>query len=133
MSPLFGSKDTKHDDRPGDAEALAEAQRLAALPLPQLAAEVMDKGFNPGPASDGLPTVRMIAEDIAPGLAGREPDAFQSLYDIVGEGMQLLEHACLIRYTVWSSQGGVFFTATRLGRAALAQGKVEHLLTGGTL
>ena len=129
MSPLFGSKDTKHDDRPGDAEA----QRLAALPLPQLAAEMMDRGFNPGPATDGLPTVRMIAEDIAPGLDGRDPDAFQSLYDIVGEGMQVLEHACLIRSTVWSSQGGVFFTATRLGRAALAQGKVEHLLAGGSL
>jgi hypothetical protein len=96
MSPLFGSKDTKHDDRPGDAEALAEAQRLAALPLPQLAAEMMDRGFNPGPATDGLPSVRMITEDIAPGLGGRDPDAFQSLYDIVGEGMQLLEHACLI-------------------------------------
>ncbi len=133
MSPLFGSKDTKHDDRPGDAEALAEAQRLASLPLPQLAAEVMDRGFNPGPATDGLPTVRMIAEDIAPGLGGHDPDAFQDLYDVVGEGIQLLEHACLVRNTVWSSQGGIFFTATRLGRAALAQGKVEHLLTGGSL
>jgi len=32
MSPLFGSKD-KNDDHPGDAGLVAEAQRLASLPL----------------------------------------------------------------------------------------------------
>jgi len=56
MSPLFGGK----DDGPDDAAALQdEIQRIAELPLAQLAVEVMVKAFGPdGPGGPGQPGTR---------------------------------------------------------------------------
>jgi hypothetical protein len=130
VSP-FGKKD---QGQPGGPDLQPELDRLGALDLRQLAAEVMAKGFGPdGPASDGLPTVSMIATAFVPGDSRGASDQIDLLHDIVWEGVQVLEHASLVRFAVWSSEGGKFFKLTRLGRAALEQGAVDRVLGGGTL
>jgi hypothetical protein len=53
MPAWGGSKD---DDQDGIAAMNAEIERVASLPLPQLAAEVMIRGFGPdGPGGPGKP------------------------------------------------------------------------------
>ncbi|HEY1523405.1 MAG TPA: hypothetical protein VGF70_10375 [Solirubrobacteraceae bacterium] len=49
MSPLFGHKDDQDDQTADNVAALnAEVDRLEALSLSALAAEVMARGFGPG-------------------------------------------------------------------------------------
>jgi hypothetical protein len=132
MSP-FGKKDQPGNDV--DAALTAEVHRLDALELHQLGAEVMQKGFGPTcPDPDGLPTPSMIAEVFVQN-AGRSKstDQFELLQDLVWEGVQALEHASLVRFAVWSSEGGKFFKLTRLGRSALEQNAVDRVLGGGRL
>lgn len=57
---------------------------------------------------------------------------------MVAEGVQVLEHACLVRSVLRQGAGGavgwsVDWTITRLGRAALAQNAGERILGGGNL
>ena len=131
MSPLSGSK---NDDQARAAAAQAEVDRLSSLPLPQLAAEVMTRGFGPdGPAEDGLPSVSMIVDTFVPGLAHLDDASHQRMEEVVGEGVQVLEHASLVRSTVWGGEGGLYYTATRLGRAALAGNAVNRIIAGGSL
>jgi hypothetical protein len=131
MSP-FGKKTESQDT--DDAASSAELARLNALALRELAAEVMSKGFGPtGPASDGLPTPSMISEVFVPNAARVLPtDQFQALQDIIWEGVQVLEHASLVRFAVYSSEGGKFFKLTRLGRSTLDQDAVGRVLAGGS-
>jgi hypothetical protein len=54
------------------------------------------------------------------------------------EGLQVLDHACLVRPQFGLDAGtnsnyNMFWTATRLGQAALAQNGVERILAGGAL
>lgn len=66
MSPLFGHKDG--DDR-GSALQV-EVDRLDALSLPALAAEVMTKGFGPGgPGADEKNDVTVGGPNIHAGAA----------------------------------------------------------------
>jgi hypothetical protein len=131
MSPLFGSK---NEDQADSAAVQAEVDRLSSLPLPQLAAEVMTKGFGPdGPADDGLPSIRMIVDAFVPDLGRLDDDAHQRMNEVVSEGVQVLEHASLVRATVWGGEGGLYYTATRLGRAALENNAVDRAIAGGSL
>jgi hypothetical protein len=145
MTPFFGSKD---DDGGGavsdDAAALdAEIARLDGLPLADLAAEAMSKGFGPdGPGGPGKPgsidgppeasSERLVLLDIArvftPAFAGKGVSQAQSLrfQTLVAEGLQILENASLIRVT-WRG-GQEHYLATRRGRKALADGTLGDVL-----
>ena len=133
------------DTGAGDAGAVAaEVDRISALPLPALAAEVMMKGFGPGgPGGPGQPgtlealssTVltqvdrttigRALTPAFTAKAASREQDAW--LRHLVAEALQALEHASLIRVS-WR-QGSEHYTATRLGRTATDRTTIERILT----
>jgi hypothetical protein len=129
--PLFrGGK------RHAESEALrAEVERLGSLSLQQLAVEVMTKGFGPGgPAADGPVHMQNIAGAFSPVtsvLAARAGDEGQRLASIVAEGIQVLEHACLVR---WTFSGGdsseMYWCKTRYGQEVLDQDAVESVLAG---
>jgi hypothetical protein len=125
---LFGDKKPEQD---GDTGIEGEVERLGALPLPELASEVMVRGFGPEcPAHDGRPSVRMITDLLVPGGARLEQGAYQGLNELVGEGMQVLEHAGLVLSTVWGGNGGLYFVATRLGKTALERNTVDQAIAG---
>ena len=132
--PLFGG-----GKRQAESEALqAEVERLGALSLQQLAVEVMTKGFGPdGPAAGGPVHLQNIAGAFSPVtsvLAARYGEESQLLASIVAEGVQVLEHSCLVR---WIFTGGdtadMYWTKTRYGQEVLDQDAVGHVLGGGTL
>ncbi len=120
----------------------AEVQRLSSLTLQQLAAEVMVKGFGPGgPGADSYTDPADIGGVLSQPYQGRDydQDADAQLMAMVAEGIQVLEHACLVR-PVFHGQGGdhsVYYNlgwaTTRLGRSALEQHGVERILGGGSL
>jgi hypothetical protein len=136
--PLFGNKEEREQQ---NAALHAEVQRLSALSLQDLAAEVMTKGFaSGGPAADGADaTASLIAGVFAPATGhGIDQDALRDLLVLASEGLQVLEHACMVRTTLGIDAGTsdnyhVFWTATRLGQAALEQNAVERILAGGSL
>jgi hypothetical protein len=126
---LFGEK---KQDQDGGTGIEGEVERLSALPLPELASEVMTRGFGPDcPADDGRPSVRMIADLLVPGGVRLEQGAYQGLNDLIGEGVQVLEHAGLVLSTVWGGKGGLYFVATRRGKTALERNTVDQAI-GGT-
>jgi hypothetical protein len=144
MSPLFHHSD---EDQPAPADAGpdvgSEVQRLGALPLNDLAAEVMMKGFGPGgPGEDPDNQVSVAGANIASGTEvsdiariydpknrAAEPDALQ-LRRLIAEGVQVLEHAGLVRTQMHTAQNGLDYALTRKGRAAIASGTVEAALGG---
>jgi len=153
MSPLFGSKDPAEAPA-GEAELEAELERIGSLSLEELALEVMVKGFGPGgpgedpeeavtaagmdyqagPGLDGIATA--VARDFyarATKVGANERVAFQHrLCRLLVEGLQVLEHASLIREQ-FHGKAGVDYALTRLGRSALERGAVERIIGGGEL
>lgn len=131
----------KNHDRGGSDASNPQAvvDRLASLTLAELAAEVMTMAFASGGSAEddasitvGGPNIGSgpdpytIADDLAP---GRTPDGLrEQLARVVAEGLQVLEHAGLIRPQMHTSSGSIDFACTRKGRAALAAGNVESLL-----
>jgi hypothetical protein len=124
-----------------NAALRAQVERLEALPMAQLAAEVMVKGFGP----DGyLPDV--MERDHLVGLTGvhvknvaqmfepegaRDGDLHKRLLEVIGEGLQVLEHESLI----WAcnvSGVEVGYAPTRRGRAALEADAVEQTMRGAS-
>lgn len=147
MSPLFGHKDDDDAQASDKLTALtAEIDRLEALSLPALAAEVMAKGFGPGaPGADennaisvegpnisAGPTTVDVALEFAPGgdTKGADDATRLRLHRVVAEGLQLLDHAGLIRTQMHTAMNGFDFAPTRKGRAALQSGDVERALGG---
>ena len=125
---LFGDKTQEQDSETG---VDGEVQRLGALALPELASEVMVRGFGPDcPADDGRPSVRMITDLLVPGGVRLEQGAYQGLNDLIGEGVQVLERAGLVQSTVWGGKGGLYFVATRLGKTALERNTVDQAIGG---
>jgi hypothetical protein len=154
MSPLFGKKQDEGGGAPDQmgAQLQAELDRLNALPLKQLASEVMAKGFGPGgPGADdsgvttGGPNMSSgpEASDIAyefvkyqdyyPAKPTPDDLLWGQIVRLVAEGLQELEHASLVRAQMHTDQNGFDYATTRLGRAALAQGAIDRVLGGGTL
>jgi|SRR5215471_4463442 len=121
-----------------NAKLHAELERISALGLQQLAVEVMTKGFGPGgPAEqqpEGLGTIAG-AFNPAEGFFGIDDDALVMMAVVVAEGLQVLEHACLVREVFSGGDvASLDYTATRFGRAALAEPDgVEKVLSGGSL
>jgi hypothetical protein len=123
---LFGDK---KQDQDSGTEVEVEVGRLNALALPELASEVMVRGFGSEcPADDGRPSVRMITDLLVPGGVRLEQGAYQGLNELIGEGMQVLEHAGLVLPTAWGDKGGLYFVATRLGKTALAHNTVDRVI-----
>jgi hypothetical protein len=125
---------TSGDEKEANEQAFhREVERVGALPLAQLAAEVMRKSFT---GTDGFITLAQAAGAfIADGHEKGIDDADrQAIYEIVAEGIQVLEHACLVRMIFHLDAGTSAnyhwdVTATRLGKTALAQNDVERYLT----
>jgi hypothetical protein len=149
LSPLFGHKDHGESADQENPALRAEFERLNALPIPQLAAEVMRKGFGPGGpgADDDNVTVGQQnanagpdAYDIAYQFVSYEsqpfgsPSADEILYRhivrLVAEGLQELEHASLVRAQMHTDSGSLDYATTRAGRAALTSGELETILGG---
>jgi hypothetical protein len=135
MSPHLTHRD---NDGPGATQQLwAEAERLDALALPQLAAEVMRGAFTtdytpdltPIPPTDWI----LVPADLKNARLDLPPELSVRLRDLAGEGMQLLEHKRLVR--VEARHTGTTFShgylTTRLGRKALASGTLEQILAEG--
>jgi hypothetical protein len=153
---LFGGKKQDDWEKP-NPELDAELERLNALSSPQLAAEVMSKGFSSDydPSDDGREAAQIAAEFWTPpdfklrdttvhaqkraSQEASDPTSirakFLELQDLVGEGLQTLEKATLIQQKT-SFDGvatTVAFVTTRLGRDALERSAVDRILAGGTL
>jgi hypothetical protein len=115
----------------------AEADRLSSLTLPQLAAEVMATGFTDVPRHDanenGYPHFTLLISRLAPeDVSQLDGDLYSRFAELVREGLQVLEHASLICGPVSGSHYD-YYTPTRLGRAALERGAVDHYLGGASL
>jgi hypothetical protein len=132
-----------------------EIARLGAMPLSDLAAEVMIRGFGPGgPGADDDaispgrtfygardrpgPTARDISHALVPerGFSIPQPTAeevrlLERLMRLVAEGLQQLEHASLVRCQMHMDMSSLDWAATRYGRAALERGDVRAILHGG--
>ena len=120
-----------------NAKLHAELERIQALPLNEIAAEVLEKAFSPGtPGADGKPTT--IPEvglpfNPAEGSFGIDDQALVDMGFVMAEAVQVLEHACLVRMEVAGS-GGVYgsnYRTTRLGQQALTAGTVKKILDAG--
>jgi hypothetical protein len=150
---MFGRKDEGKQDKQEHLEqwrlAMQTAfERLSALPLIELATEVMVKGFGPGgPAADddaitlgqananAGPTAELISFEFAPERGFTfplpTPEDFklrERIAKLVAEGLQELEHASLVRFQMHTAMGYLDWAATRRGRAALERGEVERIL-----
>ena len=131
--PPPSDKKEQRDARKAELEA--EADRVSLLSLPQLAAEVMNRAFNvTGSAYDQLtlPGFGKLVARFAPDTGHHDEKLYQRFAELVGEGLQVLEHASLVRGPV-PAMGGDGYAITRLGRAALEQGAVDRIIAGGTL
>ena len=128
MPPPSGKKEQR-DARKAALEA--EADRASSLPLPQLAAEVMTKSFRVT-EDGGHPSFGILVTRFAPGTSHFDEKLFQRFAELVGEGLQVLEHASLVRGPVTTNDGNGY-ALTRLGRAALERGAVDRILAGGSL
>jgi hypothetical protein len=123
MSPLFGNSEKKQAEK--DA-AEAAAARLIALPPAELAVELMPSLGPDGPRGQGpnhgpniLQIMIYLVKDIPRGSSH-----MKELEQPVREGLQVLEHADLVLRTTRGQ--GTWYSATRAGEAALADGSVQQ-------
>jgi hypothetical protein len=137
---------TTRTAQPQDTEAKAEVERLVALPVADLAAELL-----PAFAPDAeFPTRLSSGRNFRTAPEAREwlmqaygngrtyiqqlRDGMTYLEDLerpVLEALQALEHACLITQEVRALAHGMYVTGmsiTRLGESALADGNVLRYL-----
>jgi hypothetical protein len=125
VSPLFGNKEDKVAQ---EAAAKAEAGRLGALSVAELAAEMMPAFGADGPGRGSRHEVNVL--QVANWLMSPYPRGTKFLGELeqpVREGIQALEHAGLVQRWGEPSAGGRL-SATRLGEAALADGSVRQYL-----
>lgn len=153
MSPFGQKKEEKEREKEQKVEEhrrtlQGEFERLDALPLKALAAEVMTKGFGPGSPgadddaissgqanADAGPTAEQISFEFVPARGFTfplpTPGDFKlrdRIAKLVSEGLQELEHASLVRFQMHTAMGHLDWTATRRGRVALQRGEVQNIL-----
>ena len=125
--PLFGSNEEK---QARDAEVRAEIEHLGALPLPQLAQEVMVRVYgSDGPGAGGSADYQETLKPFDPTDTGLFPGVAKELRvpleELVEEGMQQLTNSALV---VVPLRGGDItrprYRLTRTGRAALESGDI---------
>jgi hypothetical protein len=104
--------------------------------MTQLAAEVLTRGFGPGGPADKVPpmapgaSVTRVVAVFEP-TGSRDMSLSRTLYELIADGIQVLEHASLLRLEAAGEQlGRNFYALTRLGHAALAKGAVDRVLRG---
>jgi hypothetical protein len=126
---LFGNRDEK---RAREAAAQAESERLAALPVAELAAAVMPafgaegiaagSGHRQGP----IEVTEWLFDSTSTKVKYRQP-----VLGPVIEALQLLDGAGLVgrRSFGGANSSASTYHATRLGEAALADGSVAQHLT----
>jgi hypothetical protein len=110
-----------------------ETRRLDALTLAQLATEVMTRAFTaeytPGTGMIGLGGIAdyFLPDYGAPRSGDTTSPEEHTLSDLLAEGVQLLEHARLVRprFGYGGGLAGYGWVTTRLGRWALASGNVQ--------
>jgi hypothetical protein len=135
MAQLF----RHHDHAGADGDALpqiqAEAERLEALTLPQLAAELMHTAFARDWEPDMSPVMpshwTLLPDDLCDPKLNLPPELQTRLRDVAAEGAQLLEHKSLVRLEIHYSGSMVShgYLSTRAGREALANGTLDQILT----
>lgn len=109
-----------------------EVRRLEALTPAQLASEVMSNAFTPeytpGTGTTGLDAIAdyFLPNYGAPRAGDTTSAEEHALCDLLAEGLQLLEHARLVRPAFGYGGGG--WVTTRAGRWALATGNVQSTL-----
>jgi hypothetical protein len=128
----------------------AEYERLYPMPLPDLAAEIMARAFGPGgpgynddaitvghSTTDRGPTILGISEAFVPdfdfGWEERGPEdriLRERIVKLIAEGLQMLEHASLVRCQIHYEMDAFDYAATRYGRAMLEQGQIQAVLRG---
>jgi hypothetical protein len=119
---LFGKNDEKEAE---NAAMKAEYARLEALPLEQLAEEILVRVYGDGGVGDdgGSVTLTQITAALNPATSvfGIDEKVRSAFPPLVSEGVQVLEHA---RWIVGRFSGGdissMGWALTRAGRAALA-------------
>jgi len=125
--PLFGSDETREAH---GAEVRTEIERLGALPLPQLAQEVMVRVYGPhGPGAGGSADYQETLKPFDPTDTGIFPGVDDELRvpleELIQEGMQQLTNSALV---VVPLRGGDItrprYRLTRAGRAALESGDI---------
>jgi hypothetical protein len=154
---LFGRKKEDEWEEP-NPRLDAELERVSALALPQLASEVMTKGFS----ADDDPTLSpveadFLVDDFCPrprlhimrdstihaqkhaAAELSDPNSnrakFARLEDLIGEGLQALEKVSLVqqKQTFDGITNNVGYVTTRLGRDAIQHNAIDRILAGGTL
>src|SRR5258708_862860 len=104
--------------------------------MTQLAAEVLARGYGPGGPADKVPPMapgasvkRVLA--VFESTGSRDISLSRSLYELIADSIQVLEHASLLRLEAAGEQvGRNFYALTRLGHAALAKGAVDRSCAG---
>jgi hypothetical protein len=132
------SRDDGGNSPYSSAQLASEVARLSALSMPQLATEVMMRAFT----VDYQPGVRIYSPDAMvdlfcpPSRPAKYHDVVLpvqlELRDLIAEGLQVLDHAGLIRLD-GRYAGEVYdagYVTTRRGRAAVASNTVEQALAG---
>jgi hypothetical protein len=131
---MFGNAEKR---QAGVAALQTEVDRLSALSLTDLASEVMTRVFGSGgPGADGSALTIVVAANqfISEESSWSNEDATrEQLVRVVGEGLQVLEHACLVGQQIvliGNEHWGLGWSITRYGKSALASGGVAHALGG---
>lgn len=126
MSPLF----RKSEEKAAREEAgRAEFERLTAIPVADLASELMPAFGPDGPRGRGLEGAINIVQLLGWVSKTHFPSGVsyqRKLNEPVREGVQALERAGLVLAT--RHQQGQWMSATRLGQTALADGTVQDHL-----
>ena len=128
MSPLFGKSEEKATR---EETGRIEFGRLSALPVADLAVEIMPAFGPDGPRGRGpdvgINFLQLLSwlnhTHFPPGIS-----YVRQLDQLVREGVHALDHAGLVMTPRHS--GSQWVAATRLGRTALAEGTVSSYLNG---
>ena len=130
---LFRSDEEKAAEQRAAAEEVA---RVEAMPLPELAEQVLVRGWGRGGKADayeqergdlGLDTEDLVALFSGEVVAGTAEGV--AIYEIVEEALQVLEHAGLVLFRVTGSDYvHAQFRPTRAGLEAIDAGDVRARL-----
>jgi hypothetical protein len=125
---LFGGKN-KEEKRVEDEAAKVEADRLVALSVPELAAEILPAFGPDGPGKGGKETGTLQVGMYLMREFPRGNQHVKQLVQPIREGIQALENAGLIELRVHNI-GGSNVRVTRAGLEAIETNSAAQHLTG---
>jgi hypothetical protein len=132
MGLFRGNQDPS--SQPAGPQVQSELDRLRQLSLTDLASEIMTKGYGPGgPGADSDTGFGGIARAIVPDYMRADQHTIDDFLQVIAEGVQVLEHASLVRFSFWGGAGsGPLYAVTRFGQQTLAQNTVDRVLKGAS-